>query len=1125
MCQAPCRCQQPVSNGDSVLRGSCHRRHLCAHDGKRLAGIQADPGPSRARGGWGCGPGTRNFPCERSWGGGWLGREEPDAFLSRGRRADGARGQQVAGPHAWQRSPALMGRTSDPSSLREERRRPGRGRAAELAAAIGAFLAALRFSPFRSRGAPLPRAPAPALARRAPSECPPAHSCHLPFPPGSPPRSSPATSGPQLARSGSHPRPGTRRRSLCLMGVAGQHSNPFPAGAPTCSGAPSSSPPVPGGRNCPAPLSPAPHGPLPSASLLLRSAPPLAPPARRLPFGACAPPALHTPQPPLGQEYCSGVLSLSLRLSLVLSFFSFSPVRPSVCLFLFSLALSLSFSRSLPTPPTRARTHTGDTRPLAPRNMAASQGSGGGGGGSGSGSGGGGSPAPGPAGSGAGPGAGPGPGPTLFSQPFSGGPQWPPGSLQPPPAAGRSLDRALEEAGTSGILSLSGRKLRDFPGCGYDLTDTTQADLSRNRFTEIPSDVWLFAPLETLNLYHNCIKAIPETIKNLQMLTYLNISRNLLSTLPKYLFDLPLKVLVVSNNKLVSIPEEIGKLKDLMELDISCNEIQVLPQQIGKLHSLRELNIRRNNLHILPDELGDLPLVKLDFSCNKVTEIPVCYRKLRHLQVIILDNNPMQIPPAQICLKGKVHIFKFLNIRACCRIEKKPDSLDLPSLSKRIPSQPLTDSMEDFYPNKNHGPDSGIGSDNGEKRLSTTEPSDDDTISLHSQVSESTRDQTLRNDNHLMGSKVDSHKDQEVYDYIDPNPEDVAVPEQGDVHIGSFVSFLKGREKYSEKSQKNEEWGDEKRIQKEQFLAEEEDGDLKEVTDLRKIAAQLLQQEQKNRLLNHSSSVNPRNRPKQTVEFEKSVLADEVNSALSPFMWQPLGNQKDPVDEQQWPETQPVIWQNEERRRSKQIRKEYFKYKSSRKNSSGNEHEEQDSDNANVSPQSPVSSEDYDRTDSYSHGPFGLKPRSAFSRSSRQEYGTADPGFTMRRKMEHLREEREQIRQLRNNLESRLKVILPDDIGAALMDGVVLCHLANHIRPRSVASIHVPSPAVPKLSMAKCRRNVENFLDACKKLGVSQERLCLPHHILEERGLVKVGVTVQALLELPTTKASQLSAA
>lgn len=37
---------------------------------------------------------------------------------------------------------------------------------------------------------------------------------------------------------------------------------------------------------------------------------------------------------------------------------------------------------------------------------------------------------------------------------------------------------------------------------------------------------------------------------------------------------------------------------------------------------------------------------------------------------------------------------------------------------------------------------------------------------------------------------------------------------------------------------------------------------------------------------------------------------------------------------------------------------------------------------------------------------------------------------------------------------------LPDDISTALTDGVILCHLANHVRPRSVASIHVPSPGV-----------------------------------------------------------------
>lgn len=147
-----------------------------------------------------------------------------------------------------------------------------------------------------------------------------------------------------------------------------------------------------------------------------------------------------------------------------------------------------------------------------------------------------------------------------------------------------------------------------------------------------------------------------------------------------------------------------------------------------------------------------------------------------------------------------------------------------------------------------------------------------------------------------------------------------------------------------------------------------------------------------------------------------------------------------------------------------------------------------------------------------------LLSRHVFLRPQRN-LESIDPQFTIRRKMEQMREEKELVEQLRESIEMRLKVTLHEDLGAALMDGVVLCHLANHVRPRSVASIHVPSPAVPKLSMAKCRRNVENFLEACRKLGVPEEKLCLPHHILEEKGLVKVGTTVQALLDVTVTKA------
>lgn len=49
---------------------------------------------------------------------------------------------------------------------------------------------------------------------------------------------------------------------------------------------------------------------------------------------------------------------------------------------------------------------------------------------------------------------------------------------------------------------------------------------------------------------------------------------------------------------------------------------------------------------------------------------------------------------------------------------------------------------------------------------------------------------------------------------------------------------------------------------------------------------------------------------------------------------------------------------------------------------------------------------------------------------------------------------------LLKTLESQLKITLPEDLGEALSNGTVLCQLVNHIRPRSVSIIHVPSPAV-----------------------------------------------------------------
>ncbi|XP_043849654.1 leucine-rich repeat and calponin homology domain-containing protein 1 [Dromiciops gliroides] len=673
----------------------------------------------------------------------------------------------------------------------------------------------------------------------------------------------------------------------------------------------------------------------------------------------------------------------------------------------------------------------------------------------------------------------------------------------------RGLERALEEAANSGGLNLSARKLKEFPrtvALGHDLSDTVQADLSKNRLIEVPMELCHFVSLEILNLYHNCIKVIPEAIVNLQMLTYLNLSRNQLSSLPACLCGLPLKVLIASNNKLGSLPEEIGQLKQLMELDVSCNEITVLPQQIGQLKSLRELNIRRNYLKVLPPELVDLPLVKFDFSCNKVLVIPICFREMKQLQVLLLENNPLQSPPAQICTKGKVHIFKYLSIQACQM--KSTDSLYLHTMERPNLQQHVEESKKDS--------DSGVGSDNGDKRLSATEPSDEDTVSLNAPMSNiMEEEQIVKEDSchRLSPVKGEFHQEPSLLTDNDNSGEErEQFTDETDALSTKFISYIKGRTDDCDELLRIEEdthWQTEGMTN----LSDNQDVDIAMIDQLRE-AVDLLQDP--NRL-----STDIKERSVMNFYPMDSTTALELQDSTLKFIltfqcicmcfrvcfWQGSGQYTAP--------SHLLIVQVKE-------------------------------DSPAISPTA------------NSPAPFGLKPRSdpsltlppisfnkltqaqtwdnysynipsegdsdnVFLRPQRN-LESIDPQFTIRRKMEQMREEKELVEQLRESIEMRLKVSLHEDLGAALMDGVVLCHLVNHIRPRSVASIHVPSPAVPKLSMAKCRRNVENFLEACRKLGVPEADLCSPYDILhlDFRHIRKTVDTLLAHGEKPPQSTSTL---
>uniref|UniRef100_A0A8C4JLI3 Leucine rich repeats and calponin homology domain containing 3 n=1 Tax=Dromaius novaehollandiae TaxID=8790 RepID=A0A8C4JLI3_DRONO len=707
----------------------------------------------------------------------------------------------------------------------------------------------------------------------------------------------------------------------------------------------------------------------------------------------------------------------------------------------------------------------------------------------------------------------------------------PPPGPSGPGSWSRSLDRALEEAAASGTLSLSGRKLRDYPrasAANHDLSDTTQADLSRNRLSELPAEACHFVSLESLNLYQNCIRYIPEAILNLQSLTFLNISRNQLSTLPVHLCSLPLKVLIASNNKLVSIPEEIGQLRQLTELDVSCNEIQTIPPQIGNLESLRDLNVRRNHLVHLPEELAELPLIRLDISCNKITTIPVCYRNLRHLQTIMLENNPLQSPPAQICIKGKIHIFKYLNIEAC------KIAPDLPDYDRR--PMGFGSCHEELYSSRPYGAlDSGFNSvDSGDKRWSGNEPTDEFS-DLPLRVAEITKEQRLRRESQYQenrGSAVVTNgaveHDLDQIDYIDSCATEEE--EEEPVTIREFHRTEDTR----------------------RYLHQNRDND-----ELRRPETLNLMQDREQ----HQVLRNYVDRTERPLADSPYFLSLSSHHSQVPKTDPELHHRH--IERTRQEAQQAALQYEEERMRTKQIQREavldFVKQKASL---SPQKQSPLDSESLselsqegcattlpNASTFRPVKSDDRSTISPSSPttqtvhlsppypGPAAppsyrnpsQRPESFLFRAAVRDEAkkvvtssstcalspandSVDP--RARQYSKQREEELELIEQLRKNIESRLKVSLPSDLGAALTDGVVLCHLANHVRPRSVPSIHVPSPAVPKLTMAKCRRNVENFLEACRRIGVPQDNLCSPSDILQLNLSVKR--TVETLLSLGT---------
>uniref|UniRef100_A0A8C6DMB6 Leucine-rich repeat and calponin homology domain-containing protein 4 n=1 Tax=Moschus moschiferus TaxID=68415 RepID=A0A8C6DMB6_MOSMO len=604
----------------------------------------------------------------------------------------------------------------------------------------------------------------------------------------------------------------------------------------------------------------------------------------------------------------------------------------------------------------------------------------------------------------------------------------------------RSAERALEEAVATGTLNLSNRRLKHFPrgaARSYDLSDITQADLSRNRFPEVPEAACQLVSLEGLSLYHNCLRCLNPALGNLTALTYLNLSRNQLSSLPPYICQLPLRVLIVSNNKLGALPPDISALGSLRQLDVSSNELQSLPTELCTLPTLRDLNVRRNQLSTLPDELADLPLVRLDFSCNRISRIPVSFCRLRHLQVILLDSNPLQSPPAQICLKGKLHIFKYLSTEAGRRSGS--------ALGDLAPSRPPSFSpcpAEDLFPGRRYdgGLDSGFHSvDSGSKRWSGNE-STDEFSELSFRISELAREPRGPRERREDGS---ADGDPEQIDFIDSHvPGEDEERGTGEEPRPPESSPVAGDGERAPSSRREEPAGEERR---------------------RPDTLQLWQE---------------RERRQQQQQQQSAVWGAPRKDSFPKVGVRAAGGGPAASSTQ-------AAYNGTSRSNATQLGASAGQGAPTPTPASTSQEPPLPSGPATAPAPRPLSS--IQRPNSF-----------LFRSSSQSSSGPSSPDTVLRpRRSPQLLDEKEVMAQLRQVLECQLQRPLPDDLAEALANGVILCQLANQLRPRSVPFIHVPSPAVPKLSALKSRKNVESFLEACRKMGVPEADLCSPSDLLQ----------------------------
>ncbi|XP_029984740.1 leucine-rich alpha-2-glycoprotein-like [Sphaeramia orbicularis] len=154
-------------------------------------------------------------------------------------------------------------------------------------------------------------------------------------------------------------------------------------------------------------------------------------------------------------------------------------------------------------------------------------------------------------------------------------------------------------------------------------------DLTDNKLSHLPADVFSHAPLHSLVLKNNLLdKAEADWLSDNSSVTWLDLSGNLLTKIPAGLLQkLPLlENLDLANNRLEKISaKSLDPLTKLERLNLQDNKLNTLDMSIFQnTHNLTNLFLSRNKLQKLPQNLFQelTQLRHLSLDDNQLKHIP-----------------------------------------------------------------------------------------------------------------------------------------------------------------------------------------------------------------------------------------------------------------------------------------------------------------------------------------------------------------------------------------------------------------------------------------------------------------------------------------------------------------------